>query len=353
MAETLRPLLSKQAQKAYLGTLLFIFTAICMVFISSGAYAVFYYKFIPQVGLERIVHLQFGDGHPWGAASLDSGLISLQKYDVQVELELPRTPSNVAAGNFMLDLSLYSSPSTSAETGLNTSTSLLSQSRRPAILTYASPLVDTASKLVLMPFYVSGWNREAEKLQVNMFEKVQFPRGRRNVPSSLRLEIHSAEKMQVYRARVMFKATFTGLRWTMYNWRLTSFVIFGFMFWSVSMVTGGMVWAALAILFHRSNGEEKDIVKTENDSETIVKSEDTDELSSPFDIPSDPAYTRRLKIKREIDMEEEGDYMNEDTDEDRGAGPSDVSRTGSGSGLESAPARGVQRRRSHIFREHT
>lgn len=144
---------------------------------------------------------------------MGSDLVSLQMYDVQVELELPRTPSNVAAGNFMLDLALYSPPSTSAETGLNTSTTLLSQSRRSAILTYASPLVDTANKLVLMPFYVLGWNREAEKLRVGMLEKVQFPRGQRNVPSSLRLEIHSAEKMHVYRARVTFKATFTGLRY--------------------------------------------------------------------------------------------------------------------------------------------
>lgn len=59
MAETMRPLLSKQAQKAYLGTLLFVLTAICMVFISAFAYAIFYYNFIPQVGLERIVHMQF------------------------------------------------------------------------------------------------------------------------------------------------------------------------------------------------------------------------------------------------------------------------------------------------------
>lgn len=31
-----------------------------MIFVSIFAYGVFYYNFIPQVGLERIVHLQFG-----------------------------------------------------------------------------------------------------------------------------------------------------------------------------------------------------------------------------------------------------------------------------------------------------
>lgn len=55
-----RVLVSKQAQKAYLGTFLFIATSILMLCVSSVAYGIFYYKFIPQVGLERIVHLQFG-----------------------------------------------------------------------------------------------------------------------------------------------------------------------------------------------------------------------------------------------------------------------------------------------------
>ncbi|PWY92617.1 hypothetical protein BO70DRAFT_357758 [Aspergillus heteromorphus CBS 117.55] len=153
------------------------------------------------------------DESPWGIASLGSDLVSSQPYDVQVELELPRTPANLAAGNFMLDLTLLSRPSTSAETGLNTSVTALSQSRRPAILTYTSPLVDTASKLSFMPLYVIGWQREAEKLQVRMMERVQFARGWRNIPDSLRLEIHSSEKMQVYTAKVMFRARFTGLRY--------------------------------------------------------------------------------------------------------------------------------------------
>lgn len=55
-----RALASKHAQKAYLGTFLFIATSSLMLCLSSVAYGIFYYKFIPQVGLERVVHLQFG-----------------------------------------------------------------------------------------------------------------------------------------------------------------------------------------------------------------------------------------------------------------------------------------------------
>lgn len=56
----LRPLVSKKFQKAYMGILLFISTALFMIGVSTVAYFVFYYKFIPQVELQRPVHLQFG-----------------------------------------------------------------------------------------------------------------------------------------------------------------------------------------------------------------------------------------------------------------------------------------------------
>lgn len=149
------------------------------------------------------------DGPPWGTAPLGTELATLQPYDVTVQLEMPRTPSNLAAGNFMLDLSLFSHRSISAK---NTSRELIARSRRPAILTYASPIVDTASKVTYMPLYLTGWRREAETLEVQMMEQIEFPRGWRNLPENLRVEIHSDEKMQIYNAKVEFRATFTGLR---------------------------------------------------------------------------------------------------------------------------------------------
>ena len=54
------PFVSKKAQKAYTGSLFMFGAGICMAFVSVVAYAIFYYRFIPQVGLERVIHLQFG-----------------------------------------------------------------------------------------------------------------------------------------------------------------------------------------------------------------------------------------------------------------------------------------------------
>ena len=162
-----------------------------------------------------------GDEHPWGVASLGSDLASLQQYDVSVLLKLPRTPANVATGNFMLDLALYSPPQTSIM-GVNTSTTLIAHSRRPAILTYSSPLVDTARALSYMPLYLTGWKREAETLEVSMFESLEFSRGWRNVPASLSLEIQSREQMQVYGVEIKFRAKFRGLRFVISTKRIVA-----------------------------------------------------------------------------------------------------------------------------------
>lgn len=127
-------------------------------------------------------------------------------------LDLPRTPSNLDVGNFMIDLTLYSRQAGSVLPTATNNLNLISHSRRPAILTYTSPLVDLAKKLVRLPLYVLGWRREAETLAVPMIEKAEFARGARNLPQSLRLEIQSDAKLQVYSARVEFRARFTGLR---------------------------------------------------------------------------------------------------------------------------------------------
>ncbi|BAE57724.1 unnamed protein product [Aspergillus oryzae RIB40] len=281
-----------------------------------------------------LIVLASSDGHPWGTASLGSELVSLQPYDINVEIELPRTPSNLAAGNFMLDLTLLSHPSTSALTGTNSSTYPISRSRRPAMLTYASPLVDTASKLSLMPFYVFGWSREAEKLVVPMMERVEFARGRRNLPESLRLEIHSKEEMQIYKATVEFRARFTGLRWMMYNWKITSFFIFSSLFWSISSLS--------------STGTREPEVKEEAGDETPIKEEPSEETSSLMEAPS--ASSTNPEGKRRIKREDEYEADDDESDgspRDRGTLPSE--EVGAGTGLESAEARGVQRRRSRLF----
>lgn len=111
----------------------------------------------------------------------------------------------------MLEISLLSLPSNSL-VDTDSVPEVLARSLRPAILTYASPIVDTASKVSQLPWYLLGWRKEAEILEVSMMEGVEFAKGWRNVPGALRLEIQSHEQMQIYDATVNFIARFSGLR---------------------------------------------------------------------------------------------------------------------------------------------
>ena len=159
------------------------------------------------------------DGNPYGTANLDSSLTSLQAYDVSLFLHLPRTPNNLAAGNFMLNISLLSPAkgASTAETLQPTdspaSMRVLAQSRRPAILTYASPIIDAASTLTGLPWYVLGWKRESEVLEVGMLEGVEFPKGWTNVPRSVYVAVEADEKMQFYEVGVKIIARFGGIRY--------------------------------------------------------------------------------------------------------------------------------------------
>ncbi|KAJ5888090.1 hypothetical protein N7495_008131 [Penicillium taxi] len=229
---------------------------------------------------------------PWGIASFESEFVSSQPYDVAVTLELPRTPSNLDIGNFMIDLALYSHPSDAVRIPASNASLPIAHSRRPALLTYTSPLVDMARILARLPLYVVGWDREAETLEVPMMEKVEFPRGVQNLPKSLRLQIHSHGKMQIYSARVEFRARFSGLRWIMYRWKLTSFAVFSSMFWTISMISASFTWFVLKGLRPENEPNQiSDIKKVKEESRDFVKeeSEAEDGLS----------YADTVKIKKE------------------------------------------------------
>ena len=227
------------------------------------------------------------NGQPHGTTSLLSTLTSQQAYEVTLFLNLPRTPNNLAAGNFMVDLSLLAPQSlnvldTVSSPLSNTSSTILARSRRPAILTYSSNVVDTASTLAGLPWYVLGWKRESEALEVVMFEAVEFAKGSANVPDALRVVIEADEKMQFYEAGVRIVARFGGLRWILYHHRILSFFIFTATFWTSSMLSMLIVWLGLSM--YRSSGPPS-LVKEESDKPgTAIKSEPTD--SDTFDPTS-------------------------------------------------------------------
>lgn len=116
----------------------------------------------------------------------------------------------------MVDVSLISPTATSdlsAAALINDPSIVLAHSRRPAILTYASTLTNTASTFVALPLHVLGWKKESEVLEIKIFEGVEFAKGWKNIPNAVRVVVEADEKMHFYDVEVKIIARFGGLRY--------------------------------------------------------------------------------------------------------------------------------------------
>ena len=325
---------SKPARQTYLNTLLFMITSAILLGLAVTAYILFYINYVPQIGIERIIHLQYGyrslsltcnsnpdfiicsDGpHPYGIASLDSALVGDQAYDIALSLHVPRSPPNLATGNFMLSLSLLSPSYTPPVRSIipptilqesHSSTITLSHvllvSRRPAILTYTSRLVSLSSRLFSLPLYILGLKHESEVLNMPMAESAVFKKGRTNVPAHVLLELQTGQEVQVYDVRIQFKARFSGLRWLMYNHRIMSFFTFTTAFWFAEILFAGLGWMTLRYTFASSpktktGGSSKDEVTDGAVKGEIKEEPETDEPDLSDTPRTFPTYGRQQPLR--------------------------------------------------------
>jgi hypothetical protein len=107
----------------------------------------------------------------------------------------------------------------------------------------------------------------------------------------------------------------------MYRWKLTSFAIFSSLFWLLSVASASLTWLLLNSVLHAEPTSGR---KTKDEDHHSIKDEPEDSPISPEPfIKEEPRESALLQSL-----------------------PSDD--PGVGSGLESAEARGVQRRRGHL-----
>ncbi|KAF2764930.1 hypothetical protein EJ03DRAFT_331396 [Teratosphaeria nubilosa] len=319
-----RLIFSRTAQKAYFTTFLLIATGFILFGLAVTAYTLFYFSYIPRIGFKRTIYLQFdnvysataatGTGllansakaahpYPYGTVSLAPDMVGAQQYDVAVELDLPRTPANSEAGNFMVEVSMFA-PAEKRGTstghsimdtvhaglapGSTNAPTMLASSRRSAILPYRSQLIDLAYKATELHWYLLGIRQESEKLRVAMFEKISFPSGWKHVPATMKVELQSEGTMQVYAAKAIFRARFRGLRWLMYNHRIISAVIFISGFWMTEMVFAGLAWFIVTMCLLSSPED----VKAEEVLEVVdrIKQEPDDS------VPPTPKHSETERI---------------------------------------------------------
>ncbi|KAF7853402.1 hypothetical protein EAF04_010696 [Stromatinia cepivora] len=315
---------SKPARKTYLNTILFLSASLVLFGFAVVAYAGFYWSWVPALGVERRVWLQFAPGqHPHGIVPLHNSVVTRQEYDIQLELHMPRSPSNLKAGNFMVHVNFlgpnYKTPSSIPVvehllplSRITKNEDVLFSSRRPTILTYESELISGLGKLVNAPLYVLGWKREDEKITVEMAESVRFPRGNKNVPSAVEVVIEKdSEEVQIYGCRIVMRAKLSGLRWWMWNWRISSAIVGVGAFWAAEMLGCIVGWAILKLCF--GGRKEKGVAKGKEieKSEDAIKQEATDDepdlSDTPRTFPTVRSHTALVYPPVGIKSEEDGE----------------------------------------------
>ena len=280
----------------------------------------------------------------------------------------------------MLDLSLLA-PSNGANSDVgtpflgNNSASVLARSRRPAILTYTSPIVDTANTLSGLPLHLLGWKKESEVLEIGMFEGVEFAKGWANVPQSVNVVVEADRNMQFYEASIRIIARFGGLRWILYHHRVFSFLFFTTTFWSSSMLSMLLAWFLFSsyLATHTTTKRESlsdggvRLKSEREDSETLDPTSLDDISDTPRAFPTlgrqmPLQFTRRPAVVKTEDrnMKEEEETVQltgvqpliaeaDDEDDDVTEGTSGWRDSGLGTGLDEDRVTNVQRRRKALI----
>ncbi|KAI1387781.1 putative adipose-regulatory protein-domain-containing protein [Hypoxylon trugodes] len=253
---------SPAAQRTYLSAALFGAASLALLCIAALAYPIFYYNYVPKKLISIPVHLQYDSGiNPYGVASLSSSLMLEQAYDVSIELTVPRSPSNLQKGNFMVALFAMKSVPDNRAFAFSFSAAtedpyahlkednVVFMSRRPTLIPYEDPLVSTASRVMFLLYHIFyPGASEQTTLTIPMGELVEF----RNVlPLSILLDVQAGQTLQVYSATVTLVARLTGIRWAMYNHRIISFVVCTTVFWIAEMIFTGLAWLILSHFMSR------------------------------------------------------------------------------------------------------
>ncbi|CAN8098295.1 unnamed protein product [Discula destructiva] len=251
---------SKTAQRTLITTILFGGVSAVLFGVACLGYLTFYHNYLPDQVTTVPMHLQYGYAtNPYAVVDLKGQSFSAyQDYDITVTLKLPRSPANLARGNFMLALHLLDDapalPQPVPEpVDVLVGRHILHTSTRAAIVPYTDPLVSLASRVLFLAYHIFIPASETVTLAVPLVERLEFRPGTMS-PTTLVVDVQAGQTLQVYRAFVTITAQLAGLRWFMHTWRVSAFVLFTTAFWFCEVFFLAASFIVLRLLLFSSGG---------------------------------------------------------------------------------------------------
>ncbi|XP_072171812.1 seipin-like [Diadema setosum] len=187
-------------------------------------YGTFYYAYMPTELHTKPVYLDFSlcdrfDGSescPFPRsnfslvkdASQDRLFMPGQKYHISLEMEMPQSPVNEQSGMFMVKIQMFSKADEPVVF-----------SSRPAMLRYRSPILKVIDIFCLAPFFIAGYAEEKQVLNVDLMTDYVDNVYKPAIKASLEVKV---KQLEIYHSTLQIHAQFTGLRYLMFYWPMTS-----------------------------------------------------------------------------------------------------------------------------------
>lgn len=199
---------------------------ILLLWVSIFLYGSFYYSYMPTVSFSTPVHFYYTsdcDASESTLCSFPTANISFMKnerdqvmaygqpYRVSLELEMPESPVNEHLGMFMVKMSCYTK-------GGKTVSSV----GRSTMLHYRSSLLQSLSTLLFSPFLLTGMAEQKQLIEVELFSDYKTNAYQPSVGAVIEIQ---SRRVQIYSSQLRIHAFFTGIRYVLYNFPLTSAVI--------------------------------------------------------------------------------------------------------------------------------
>uniref|UniRef100_A0A3Q1J2C7 Seipin n=1 Tax=Anabas testudineus TaxID=64144 RepID=A0A3Q1J2C7_ANATE len=199
---------------------------VLLLWVSIFLYGSFYYSYMPTVSFSTPVHFYYTsdcDASDYALCSFPRANISFirnerdqvmangQPYRISLELEMPESPVNEQLGMFMVKMSLYTKDGKT-----------VSSVGRSTMLHYRSSLLQTLSTLVFSPLLLTGMSEQKQLIEVELWSDYKTNAYQPTVGAVIEIQ---SKQVQVYSSQLRIHAYFTGIRYVLYNFPLTSAVI--------------------------------------------------------------------------------------------------------------------------------
>lgn len=215
-----------KARRTLLRAAILFCVLLLLLFISAFLYGSFYYSYMPTVSFSTPVNFYYTsdcDSSESALCSFPTANISFMKndrdqvmangqpYRISVDLEMPESPVNEQVGMFMVKMTCFTKGG-----------KIVSSMGRSTMLHYRSSLLKTISTLLFSPFLLSGIAEQKQLIEVELVSDYKTNAYEPTVGAVIEIQ---SRRVQIYSSQLRIHAYFTGIRYVLYNFPITSAVI--------------------------------------------------------------------------------------------------------------------------------